>query len=66
MTKARKIGINTPYVLFVDMPERKIYMQYVRAETARDYLFRKKDEPQNKQALHYLLKDLARIIAKLH
>lgn len=30
MNKARKVGVNTPYILFVDLSSRKIYMEDIR------------------------------------
>ena len=45
MTKARKFGINTPYILFVDYENRKVYMQYVaNSMKMRDFL--NKDPPE--------------------
>ena len=46
MVKARKHGINTPYVLFVDYVQRKIYMQYVAdSMKMRDFLNKESCEP---------------------
>ena len=48
MAKARKFGINTPYVLFVDYDQRKIYMQYVsNSMKMRDFLNKEAYEPQS-------------------
>ena len=41
MVKARKAGVNTPYILYVDLISRKIIMQYVEGITARDYIEKK-------------------------
>ncbi len=41
MARVRERGINTPYLLFIDYEERKIYMQYVtNSLKLRDYLFK--------------------------
>ena len=29
MAKLRKAGVETPYILFTDMNERKIYMEFI-------------------------------------
>jgi len=39
LAKARKAGVETPYLLFVDMEKRKIYMQFVgNAVTMKEFL----------------------------
>ncbi len=41
MARVRERGINTPYLLFIDYEERKIYMQYVtNSLKLRDYFFK--------------------------
>ena len=30
MTKARSIGVNTPYIMYVDTNGSSIYMQYIK------------------------------------
>ena len=38
MVKARTLGVNTPYLLFIDIPGRKIYMQDIEnAIKLRDF-----------------------------
>lgn len=44
MAKARKAGVNTPYLMNVDMENRRIYMQYVKSTKLRDFLFSLKDK----------------------
>ena len=54
MTKARKFGINTPYILFVDYENRKIYMQYVaNSIKMRDFL--NKDPPEQSSLLIFFI-----------
>ncbi len=60
MVKARKHGINTPYVLFVDYVQRKIYMQYVaNSIKMRDFLNKESCEPTS------FLKNLNRFSEKM-
>lgn len=71
MTKARKFGINTPYVLFVDYENRKIYMQYVaNSMKMRDFL--NKDPPEQSSSFFifsffhtFLLLEILEIMDKI-
>ena len=39
LSKARKAGVEAPYVFFVDMNTRKIYMQLIKnAVTLKEFL----------------------------
>eukprot|EP01017_Pseudomicrothorax_dubius_P033604 TRINITY_DN4517_c0_g1_i5.p1 TRINITY_DN4517_c0_g1~~TRINITY_DN4517_c0_g1_i5.p1 ORF type:complete len:242 (+),score=38.32 TRINITY_DN4517_c0_g1_i5:157-882(+) len=64
MSKLRKQGINTPYILFVDMSERKIYMQYVESSfKLRDLIY--KMEGRTK-LITKVLNELGRYLALMH
>ncbi|KAL4427537.1 hypothetical protein ABPG74_019493 [Tetrahymena malaccensis] len=62
MIRARKAGINTPYVMQTDFVQRKIYMQYIDGLKLRDFLF----QNQKTENMTELLKEVGRILAKLH
>jgi len=77
MVKARKFGINTPYILFADYDNRKIYMQYVaNSVKMRDFL--NKNPPESSSYLKtvpihnlYLeiieiMEKIGQILAKMH
>lgn len=52
MAKARKNGINTPYVLFVDYEKRMIFMQYVsNSMKIRDFLNKEPCESESNDIL---------------
>ena len=39
MVKARSIGVNTPYIVQVDMQNKSIYMQYIKNSLKlKDYI----------------------------
>ncbi len=38
MNKLRKIGVNAPYIYFVDYDLKQIIMQYVEGIKVRDFL----------------------------
>ena len=39
MAKARSIGVNTPYIVYVDMKFNSIYMQYIKNSLKlKDYI----------------------------
>ena len=41
LAKLNKIGINTPYVIFVDLNGRKIYMQHIESSTMRKNILKR-------------------------
>lgn len=47
MAKARKSGINTPYIIYVDILQRSIYMQYIESIKLRDFLFKLADKSKD-------------------
>ena len=66
MTKARKCGINTPYLMHADLENRSIYMQYVESKKVRDYINAVRNDFDSERKIDYLLRDIATIIARLH
>jgi len=45
MIRARKAGINVPYVMHADFNARKIYMQFIEGVKLRDFIFENKENP---------------------
>lgn len=66
MAKARKFGVNTPYIIFVDYSNRKIYMQYVEnSMKLRDFL-NKEQTAQPSNANAEIMGRIGGILAKMH
>lgn len=40
MAKARKAGVNTPFLYNVNLENRQIYMQHVESIKLRDFIFK--------------------------
>jgi len=65
MNRARKAGVNTPYVMFVDLNDCKIYMQYIENSImVKDYFY---ITNRNKYDISdLLLEEIGDYIAKIH
>ena len=71
LAKLYKIGVNTPYVLFVDLITRKIYMQYIENSVMMKNILRKIYENSDFSVkfnilLEKIVEFLARDLAKIH
>lgn len=71
LAKIHKCGINTPYVLFVDLVGRKIYMEYIENSSPMKNILRKIYETNDFSTKYGVLiqnfiTSLAEIITKLH
>lgn len=70
LTKLYKVGINTPYVLFVDLLGRKIYMQYIESSTMMKnvlkVIYSSSDFNVYNKLIDKIIESTAEYIARMH
>jgi len=58
MTKVRKLGLNTPYIMYTDFANRRIYMEYVQGIKVKDFLINLKYDADKNSKVKILLDDI--------
>ncbi|CAH1783431.1 unnamed protein product [Owenia fusiformis] len=67
MVKCRMLGIETPTVLFVDLEQSRIYMDYLaEAITVRDYIYKVQGDKDMIVKLSPLAKSIGNTLGKMH
>ena len=70
ISRASILGINVPTIYFIDLLERKIYMEYIengcQLKEILSYIFELKDLNPYEELLKKIINDLGNIISKLH
>ena len=70
LTKLNRIGVNTPYVIFVDLTGKRIYLQYIEHSTMMKNVLRSVYSTENSQQyenlINKMIENLAYNLAQIH